>query len=461
MSLGPLVLSLAIVLTGCGSAAPRRTSGPATSPGGIGSGGSTSTASAGPGAGQGSQPATTATTAPSLGPGAMPSPLDGASPSPTLAAPFGWPAPTPPPPALTTRASLALGQAFDLAASKLKVPGAQATVLFANGFTWQGAYGWADIKAKRPMTSADLFDVGSITKTFISAEVLWLASQGRLALDDPLSRWLPAYPGAAAITIRELLSHTSGLADYFDNAKLLGLISANPAKRWTPQALLPYIGKPLFRPGTDWRYSNTNYLLLGLVVQAVEGRPVEAVLKDRFLDPLGLSQTDLQDAVDPAPSAQLGPIAEPYVRTGSGAAAFSDLSDGSGFLPYTSLATALGTAGAVISTSNDLAHWAAALYGGSVLPSGWLATMLDDQVTRPFHPARDYALGVEHMTLAELTTIGHSGACSGYRASMRYVPALGATVVVLINEDVLDPDVITARLIAAIEHNGTGAPSPA
>jgi D-alanyl-D-alanine carboxypeptidase len=373
------------------------------------------------------------------------------------------PSPTPtagPPASPTARPSLAPGVSAALeielrvGAALAGVPGAEASVQLADGSTWSGAYGWADVAAGRPMEPSDVFDIGSVSKTFVAAEVLVLAAEGRLTLDAPLARWLPSFPNAGRITVRELLSHTIGIADYFNNPKLLHALDANRSAAWTPTSLLPYVGKALFTPGRSWSYSNTNYLLLGMIVRAVEGTSVGAAIERRFLGPLRLDHTTIQGDVPAPPPPRVGPAAQPYARTGNGPLAFKDLADGSGYLPYESLATSLDAAGSIVSRSDDLVRWAAALYGGRVLPPTSLALMLDDSVTKPLHPVRDYALGVEHQVLAGHETVGHSGACSGYRATMRYVPDLGAAVVVLVNEDGPDPDAIAARLIEAIASTG-------
>lgn len=363
------------------------------------------------------------------------------------------PPPAPSPPALGVRLRATLDLVFAGAARGAAVPGAQASVLFSGGGLWTGTYGFADLAARRPMTAADLFDIGSVTKTFMAAAFLQLANEGRLSLGDPLARWLPAYPNAARITLLELLDHTSGIADYFNNPRLITALDANHSAVWSPPMLLRYIGKPLFAPGTSWSYSNSNYLLLGMVLREVTGLPAEVVLNDLFFGPLGLASTTLQGDVPLPQLPAAAPLAMPYApgRTrNERAPTFRALSDGSRYLPFTALATALDTAGSVVSTSTDLARWARALYGGDVLPPASLAEMLDAGLTRRFRPPRAYGLGAEHLRLAGFDTVGHSGACSGYRATMRYVPALGVAVVVLVNEDGPDPDAIAARLIAAI-----------
>jgi D-alanyl-D-alanine carboxypeptidase len=390
----------------------------------------------------------------------------GASPGPPAgsATPSGAPAPSPspttsPPPTglatdgpLPTLAGLSGALQGQLAAAVrlLHIPGAQATILLSDGQAWSGAAGFADVTARRPMTTTDVFDVGSVTKTFVAADVMRLAEAGSLGLDDPLSRWLPTYPGAADITLRELLAHTSGVADYLANEHLLIQLGADPQAAWQPAALLRYVGKPVFPPGTGWVYSNTDYLLLGQVVDAVTGRTVGAELAGALFSPLGLRASGLQSGATAAPAPALGPAARPYDRVAGSKSRFKDLGDGTGYLPFTSLATALDAAGSLVSTSSDLARWGADLYGGAVLAPASLQEMEDTSISTPYKPRFIYGLGTQRLTLDGFTTFGHGGACSGYRTALRYFPTLGASVAVLTNIDGPDPDAIVAQLVALI-----------
>ncbi|HXR26585.1 MAG TPA: serine hydrolase domain-containing protein [Candidatus Baltobacteraceae bacterium] len=384
-------------------------------------------------------------------------PVASGTPAPWVSpAPSASPAPTPtglatdgPLPQLTGLGAQLQAQ-LAAAVRRLHVPGVQATILLSDGASWSGAAGLADVATGRAMSTADLFDVGSITKTFVAAEIMRLVQAGTMHLDDPLSRWLPAYPGAATITLRELLAHTSGLADYFANEHLLIRLGAAPRTAWQPKALLAYVGKPLFPPGKGWSYSNTNYLLLGEVIQAAEGRTVAQELTDRFLAPLGLRSTALQAGTTVAPAPALGLVADPYARAAGTKVVYRDLSDGTGYLPFTSLATSLDAAGSLVSTSTDLARWGAALYGGSVLTPVSLQAMEDTSISAPYKPRFIYGLGTQRLTLDGFTSYGHGGACSGYRAALRYFPLLGASIAVLTNIDGPDPDTIVAQLLALI-----------
>jgi D-alanyl-D-alanine carboxypeptidase len=155
--------------------------------------------------------------------------------------------------------------------------------------TWQGASGLGDLRAKRPARAGDRFRIGSVTKSFVATVVLQLVGEGRLRLDDNLERWLPGLvPGGEQITARHLLNHTSGLYNYTDDLP-------EPPRRFRPRELVAIATghKPLFAPGTQFSYSNTNYIPAGLVVERVTGQRLAAQLRQRILQPLALDGTEL------------------------------------------------------------------------------------------------------------------------------------------------------------------------
>ena len=374
------------------------------------------------------------------------------------AGPAGGPATAPPAPFGPSGLAPALAARLSTALLRLRsvdhLPGVQAVVGYAGGWTWSGHAGFADLATRQPVSATTLFDVGSITKTFVAALTLQLAGQGVLGLSDPVSRWLPGFAGNPGATIRELLDHTSGIDDPFAHATLLDALGAHPRVAWTPARVLRYVGKPHFAPGRGWYYSNANYLLLGQIIQRATGQSVATLVRQRFLDPLGMSHTFLQGE-EPI----TGSAAQGYDAPGNTTWALTDLSDGSPYLPFMSLATALGTAGAVVSTAGDLSRWAQALYGGRVLVPTALTQMLDFGLTRGLRPRWPYGLGVQEVTFHGQVSWGHSGLLSGYHAAMRYFPATGLTVVVLVNDDTTNPDALVAALFDAVDAPG-GSPAP-
>ncbi len=335
------------------------------------------------------------------------------------------------------------------------LPGMQAVVRLADGETWIADAGYANLAMRTRVTPTTVFAAGSITKTFVSALVLQLVDQHVLALDDPVSRWLPGFAPARGVTIRELLDHTSGITEPFNDQTLLAQLGAAPSRAWMPAEVLAYAARAGFAPGHGWLYSNANYILLGQIVRAATGRGVPSLLQSRFFGPLGLSHTFLQG---PSPPPAALPRATGYDASTDTSWPALALGDGTRYVPFTSLATALGTAGALVTTADDLSRWAAALYGGRVLSPSALSSMLDFGLTRGLHPRWPYGLGVQRVTLDGQVAIGHSGLLSGFHAAMRYFPASGTTIVVLVNADATDPDVLVAGLLTALGTPGHGIP---
>jgi D-alanyl-D-alanine carboxypeptidase len=218
-----------------------------------------------------------------------------------------------------------------------------------------------------------------------------------------------------------------------------------------------YVGKPYFKPGREWRYSNTNYLLLGMIVERLTGRSVAAELHARFIDPLDLDHTTIQ-GFEPA----AGPTTKSYrFATGSAKAKPIGLDDGSGIVPYTSVVTAAAAAGSVASTSDDLARWARALYGGDVLDDDMLDLMLASvDATARFKPRVPYGYGVQRVKVAGHLAYGHSGRFLGGRALMRYLPDIGLAVVVVANTNRTNLDPILANLVKAAVPSPEPSPSP-
>ncbi len=304
-----------------------------------------------------------------------------------------------------------------------KVPGVSAAVILGDGSHWAGVSGRSFVAPDQSVASDTGFVVGSITKTFIASLILELRDDGVLALDDPLANWLPDYPNAANITIRQLLSHTSGVFDYFNHTDYPGAVYGNPGKSWTPTEILTrFAHAPYFAPGTGYHYSNTNYILLGLIAEAAGGAPVGQQLRTRFWKPLGLDDTHIQSEGPPPASAARG-----YWWSDG---RFIDKGDQSGYRPTRSAATVAWSVGDVVASATDIADWANSLYGGEVLSPASLAEMTDWQA----NPGDGhYGLGVRVQEYGGRQMLGHTGSIRGYTSVVWYVPSEDATFVVLTN----------------------------
>lgn len=325
------------------------------------------------------------------------------------------------------------------------LPGVSAAILFADGSIWRGTAGDADVAKGVPVTPDTSFSVASVSKTFTSALILALIEDGRLSLDGAARHYLPSLPIDPAITVRELLDHTSGLRDFYFGAGVDHALLSRPTRVWDPARSFKYVGKPFSKPGKEWHYSNTNYLVLGMLAEAVGGAPEAKQLRDRFFTPLRMDDTFYQVPGEPWP----GPVAHGYRFVGADPTLPAiDLSDGTPIRPFTSVVTAAGGAGSVATSAADLAHWAAALYGGDVLDRATRDAMVADAIrTAPLKPGIPYGLGVQEITVDGHATLGHSGRFLGARAVFRWLPREHIAIAVLTNQSRTDPSLVLTSLL--------------
>jgi D-alanyl-D-alanine carboxypeptidase len=384
---------------------------------------------------------------------ATPSPAAVSTPSPAPTATPAPSAPTPSPfvptgidvPGIAVR----LQAALDAGRTSIAAPGIQASVIFADGRQWTGVSGVADLATKRPLSADTPFAIASVSKTFVAADVLMLVAAGRLSLDESVARRLPTtlVAGKAidpAITIRMLLDHTSGLGDYLVSPKLDIALQADPLAVWTPQQALAYAGKLAGKPGAGYHYANTNYVLLGLIVEGVTGRSLAAELRARFFDPLRLSTASYQGVE--APKGEL-PTTYRYSSIRLSAKPV-DTTDGTDIRPFTSLTTATGAAGSIAASSRDLARWARALYGGYVLPADLLGLMVTDALaTEKLDPPYPYGLGVQVFTIDGRVSYGHSGRLVGARTVVRWFPDSRVAIAITTNQSRFDTTPILRALL--------------
>jgi D-alanyl-D-alanine carboxypeptidase len=281
-----------------------------------------------------------------------------------------------------------------------------------------------------PLTASTQFRMASITKLFVATVVLQLVAEGELNLEEPVERHVSAPGMPVGVTVRQLLNHTSGLPDYGTPDFSKGLVR-QPDRRWTARDVLATLHRrrPDFAPGTNWRYSNSNYVVLGEMITAVTGRPWAAEVRARLLDPLGLRDTYVAGAEAPRGA---GLISTAYFDLDNDGD-YEDIENGA----WPALESSEGPAGALVSTPSDIATFTAALFSSDVL---------DDQLLRemttgtPF--ARrydDYGLGVELRRPDLLTLVwGHGGFLPGYRSATWYVPSRGTTITVATNDSRAD-----------------------
>ncbi|TCO41521.1 D-alanyl-D-alanine carboxypeptidase [Kribbella antiqua] len=275
-----------------------------------------------------------------------------------------------------------------------------------SGRVWRGSSGVAELGTTKPVAVNGRFRAGSITKSFVATVVLQLAGERRLGLDDPVTHWLP---GAMddRITLHQLLQHTSGIVNYTNTRAfrtLYGSVDSVIALRdrtWTPQELLDFTtGQPLlFEPGTSWMYSNTNYVLLALVIQKVTGNHYAKEVDRRILRRLGPHGTEIPGRR----SVISGPHAHGYLPRGQ------EPVDITRFNPSVS-----GASGELVSTAADLNRFYGALLTGRLLRPEQQTQLLTIRTTGRDY---DYGLGLETRVVNGIRLWGHDGDIFGYQAA--------------------------------------------
>jgi D-alanyl-D-alanine carboxypeptidase len=357
-------------------------------------------------------------------------PLAAVSPSPSLL-PSPSPRPSPSPEAPRLPDAL-LQAALDHWLVTTGTPGVSVTIRWADGRSWTGVGGLADAAARTAMTPATAFPLASISKTFVAALVLELVQDGRLALDQPVAPILAGLGLDRRVTVRMLLDHTSGLPDIFSAAGIDRALVAAPDRLWTLAQSLAFTRTGRVTPGTRWTYSNTNYLLLGILLERVTREPFAALLRDRILGPLGLASAYVQIA-EAAP----GPLAAGHVVARAGSSWRASVIHRGPVQPFTSVVSAGGAADDIAAGSADVARWAAMLYGGHVLEPVSLAAMLGDIASvAKLHPRMPYGLGVEGYTLPGWgAAYGHNGHLAGFQDLVRYLPGQDLSIAILSNAD--------------------------
>lgn len=275
----------------------------------------------------------------------------------------------------------------------------------AVGVSIDGRLGWSGASGLgrdgvTPLDGNSPFGIASITKTFTAALVLELVNEGRLALDDEVGALLPDLGQPSGITVAQLLSHSSGLADLL--APLRDDLNAAPARRWTGTEVMGRLPRPWFAPGSDYGYSNTNYVLLGLLLERITGNAFSDELSRRLLQPYRLQDSGVL------------------------------LSDGAPPLITPSWASAFGTSGSMYSSASDLVDWADALYRGHVLGRDTTQRML------AFNPD-GYGLGAERVLLDGRMGYGHSGLLRGFTSLLVHLPLEDVTLVIIGTWQGFDP----------------------
>jgi D-alanyl-D-alanine carboxypeptidase len=308
-----------------------------------------------------------------------------------------------------------------------QAPGVSIAVVRGSDTLVSGGWGFANLEERVPATATTLYRIGSITKQFTAASVMRLVQAGRVRLDDSIAAYLPALPARwRGVTVRELLNHTSGIPSYTDIGP-----------RWTrrfredmpPDTLVALTASDTmwFAPGTQWRYDNTGYVVLGMLLDRVTGTPYPAFIERELLRPLGLEHTYYCDTQRLLPDRAPG-----YQRAGRHweHAEFLSMTQ-----PY--------SAGALCSTVGDLARWNALLASGRVVDSASVRAMTTPTGAAQAHR---YGFGLVADTLGGHRMIQHGGGIPGFVTSNAYLPDDRLSVTVLTNAGTANSDALAGQV---------------
>ncbi len=296
------------------------------------------------------------------------------------------------------------------------------------------ARGKSDLKTGKPMRIDDKFGIGSVTKSLVATVLLQLVDEGKLKLDDKVSKYISWVPNGENITIRQLLNMTSGLYNYTEDETLLAAVAADPLKKWAPVELAKagVLGKPYFPPGKGWYYSNTNTILVGLIIEKITGNKLEGEVKNRIIDRLGLKNTYFPGSPDIAAPRTLG---YNYDEEGK------EYTEASKIDP-----SFLWAAGAMVSNFRDLKVWSEALGTGQLISRAMqkererFNDMVPPGLPEPAN-GMDPGYGLAMVRYDNTDSfIGITGRTNAYDTQVFYLPSEKAILITFANTNTADGD---------------------
>lgn len=314
-------------------------------------------------------------------------------------------------------------------------PGATLGVVLANGESFGLSVGFSDRESQRLMKPDDRMLAGSVGKTFAAATALQLVTEGKISLDDKIEKylghepWFSRLPNAKDITVRQLMSHTSGLVRYEFKEQFTKDLTASPEKVWKPVELLAYLfdEKPPFEAGKGWDYSDTNYIVLGMIIEKVTGRRFYDEANRRVIKPLKLTHTIPQDGP------RLKGVVQGYAGPSNPFGGKDEMIQAGKFVINPQFEW---TGGGYASTARDLARWAKMFYEGKAFSPQLLPQVLDGVAAPMLGGETKYGLGVIIRQTPAGTSYGHSGFFPGYMTDMMYFPSKKVAVAVQVNTSV-------------------------
>ncbi|MGZ4299118.1 MAG: serine hydrolase domain-containing protein [Solirubrobacteraceae bacterium] len=348
----------------------------------------------------------------------------------------------------------ALDAALRAARTRLHAPAATAAVVVCGRAVWADASGVLDLRSKRPADKRSLFILNSAAKTFVATMVMLEIQDGHLSLGTRLSQFYPWLPNARQITVRMLLNMTSGLPDYLYNARIDWMMDHRPRHQWSVDQVLTGLGTglgtPRFSPGRGFQYSDTNYIVLGAILERITHRSIERDFQQLIAKPLGITSATFV----PTPAAK-ALMAHPYLLSRNGSLT-------SPWIPGFGVSTAIWgpvfTDGGLAASSLDVARFGNALLGGRLLGAAAVRQMTQ------IGPG-DYGFGMRGRSFDGRFWLGHRGYFGGFEAEDWSDPARQVTIAVATNLQIVGGEPTSTRIWMAIarayDRQNSGAGQPA
>ncbi len=338
-----------------------------------------------------------------------------------------------------------LQKSLDSVCTLYNIKGATAAVLVPGQGIWEGTHGIS--KPNEPVNKSMAFGMGSNTKTYIAALLLKLQQAGKLSLNDTIGKWIQGYPNIpGSVTIKQCLNHTTGIAEYLSAAVNDSLLQ-NPPKIWTLQEMLTTVKEPNFAPGTSWSYSNTGYIIAGIIIEAVTGKTYQQAMHEWILDSAGYNHTFFYGEPNSAP------LPGQWTMNLTGTSMVEMNSYQVNIIPQ--LFSLASTAGGLMCTASDNVRFWFDLVKGNLLDRTLFKEMLEFV---PVSSGTSYGLGIFRYNRRTngRTVYSHGGTFLGFINENVIDTFSGAVISVLTNQDSISNSRILSSVIPALHRHTLG-----
>lgn len=336
---------------------------------------------------------------------------------------------------------IALQKKLDSCVTHFKVPGISAALIMSGDRMWSGASGLSDIQTNEPLDTSMVFQQASICKMFAATLVFQLIEENKLSLDDTIGKYLPPLKNVPPGTkIRYLLNHRSGIADVLEHPDAADTWFSAPDSIWKPEKVIEaYCGTPKFRQNAQFAYSNTNYILIGMLIEKLRQQPLNEVLRLHITEPYGLKNIYLEP---------FDPVAVPQVQGWTSFSQPNVYDTNAGLILNACSASMFSMAGAIVAQPSEVAKFTRLLWSGKILSSASLATM-KTCTNLGIGGGNGYGYGTIRYVLGGKTCYGHSGDVNGFTTMTFHHEASDLTLTVEINRNGA-PRVSIANALLAI-----------